>query len=67
MSKAIFWVTMVLVATVAVGSAFAKEYTQKELKQCMEILKKDSAKKGYPITDPMVLRYKCTEILKNKR
>lgn len=66
MSKAIFLITILLVATVGVGSALAKEYTQKELEQCMEILKKDSAKKGYPITDPMVLRYKCTEILKKQ-
>lgn len=57
--------TMGLVV-LGVAQVFAKQFNQKELQQCMEQLKRASAKKGYPITDPMVLRYKCIDILKKK-
>ncbi len=58
---------MALMGVSVIGSAHAKKFTQKDLEQCKVQLKKESAKKGYPITDPMVLRYKCIEILKKKK
>lgn len=66
MRKAAILSIITLVGIMGVSQAHAKKYTQKELNQCMEELKKYSAKKGYPIIDPMALRFKCSEILKKK-
>ncbi len=67
MRKAAILSIVTLVGVMGVSQAHAKKYTQKELNQCMKDLKAYSAKKGYPITDPMVLRFKCSEMLKKKK
>ncbi len=64
MKKVLLLSLMMFVGVLGYSNVYAKQVTQKKLQQCMDKLKKESAKKGYPITDPMVLRYKCMEILK---
>ena len=67
MKKILLPFLMAVLGVSVIGSAHAKKFTQKDLEECKVKLKKESAKKGYPITDPMVLRYKCIEILKKAK
>jgi len=53
-----------LLGVVAVANAQQQQPSQQEIQACMEKLKRESAAKGFPITDPHALRYQCIEMLK---
>ena len=63
MKKGMILLLIICFAVFGAVQASAKKVTQKQLQQCMDRLKRESAKKGYPITDPMVLRYQCMQKL----
>lgn len=67
MKKGIILLAAISIALIGITQVYAKKVTQQELQQCIEQLKRDSAKKGYPITDPMALRFQCMDKLSKKK
>ncbi len=61
-----FLLSMVFVAGM-LSAGNQKRFTEADVKKCMAKKKRESAARGYPITDPFALRNMCIKELKENK